>query len=282
MRKQRRGTPHAAAKRMAGSLAALAALAALTGTPALAQDKSMDEIAKYREMLADGNPAELIEMRGEELWKTPRGPKNVSLEQCDLGLGPGKVEGAYAQLPRYFADAGKVMDVEARLVYCMQTQQGFSFEEATKNWYSKPGKESDLVALVTWVGAQSNGQKINVPVKHPKEAEMVKMGEYIFHRRSGPQDFGCSVCHGQDGVRIRLQDLDNLSQSKGAQKAMRTWPAYRVSQGTVWTMQRRLIDCMRQARWPEQKFPSDAVIALEMYLQNKAAGGVLESPGIKR
>ena len=25
----------------------------------------------------------------------PRGPKNVSLEQCDLGKGPGKVEGAY-------------------------------------------------------------------------------------------------------------------------------------------------------------------------------------------
>ena len=36
---------------------------------------TVDEIAKYREALQDGNPAELWEARGEELWKTPRGPK---------------------------------------------------------------------------------------------------------------------------------------------------------------------------------------------------------------
>ena len=34
-----------------------------------------------------------------------RGAKNVSLEGCDLGEGPGKLDGAYAKLPRYFTDA---------------------------------------------------------------------------------------------------------------------------------------------------------------------------------
>ena len=62
----------------------------------------------YREMLADGNPAELYEMEGEELWRTARGPKNATLEQCDLGLGAGVVAGAAAQLPRFFKDTGKV------------------------------------------------------------------------------------------------------------------------------------------------------------------------------
>ena len=42
-------------------------------------------------------------------------PSKVSFERCDLGLGPGVVKGAYARLPRYFADAGKVMDLETRL-----------------------------------------------------------------------------------------------------------------------------------------------------------------------
>jgi len=51
-----------------------------------------DGIAKYREMLQDGNPAELFEMKGEELWKQKRGPKNASLEQCDLGKGPGVIK----------------------------------------------------------------------------------------------------------------------------------------------------------------------------------------------
>ena len=55
-----------------------------------------------------------------------RGPKNVSLEQCDLGKGPGKVDGAFAELPRYFADADRVMDVETRILWCMEKLQGFN------------------------------------------------------------------------------------------------------------------------------------------------------------
>ena len=262
--------------------AALAAATVGLAGAALAQGSTMDEIAKYREMLADGNPAELLEAKGEDLWKKARGPKNASLEQCDMGLGPGKLEGAYAQLPRYFADTKKVMDAESRVVHCMVSLQGFTQEEATKNWFSKPGRDSDIEALVTYIGARSNGEKINVPARHPEEARMAKIGEHIFYRRSGPQDFSCAICHGQEGKRIRLQELGNLTTQAGAGTAMGNWPSYRVSQGAVWTMQRRLIDCMRQARWPEPKYLSDSVIALEVFLQKTASGTVMQTPGIKR
>lgn len=249
---------------------------------AQAEDRTLDEIARYREMLAEDNPADLFELRGAALWKERRGPKAASLELCDLGLGPGVVDGAYARLPRYFSDTGRVMDAESRVVHCMVTLQGLAPAEATRNWYAKGAIQSDMEAIVTYLGARSNGRPIEVPARHPKEQEMLKIGEYIFYRRAGPQDFGCAICHGKDGVRIRLQELDNLASPKGAGKAMSTWPSYRVSQGTVWTMQRRLIDCMRQARWPENIYPSDAVIALETFLQNKASGTILRSPGIKR
>jgi L-cysteine S-thiosulfotransferase len=86
---------------------ALAAVASY----AVGQGSTVDEIAKYRAALQDGNPAELWEARGEQLWKHKRGPKNASLERCDLGKGPGVVKGAYAELPRYFADADRVMDL---------------------------------------------------------------------------------------------------------------------------------------------------------------------------
>ena len=191
--------------------AVLATAALVLAGSALAQDSTMDEIAKYREMLADGNPAELFELKGEALWKKARGPKNASLEQCDMGLGPGKLDGAYAQLPRYFPDTRKVMDVESRLVHCMVSLQGFKEEDVTRQWFSRPGKESDIEALVTYIGAKSNGMKIDVPARHPEEARMAKVGEYIFYRRSGPQDFSCSICHGQNDKRIRLQDLGNLT-----------------------------------------------------------------------
>ena len=92
--------------RMANALAAVGLMA--TAGAALAQKTSIQAIEEYREMLQDGNPADLFEAKGEELWKQQRGPKNASLQQCDLGKGPGVVKGAFVELPRYFADTGKV------------------------------------------------------------------------------------------------------------------------------------------------------------------------------
>ncbi len=247
---------------------------------ALGGDQSASEaIAQYRQMLEDGNPAELMELRGEELWTTPRGPRNVTLEQCDLGLGPGVVEGAYARLPRYFADTDRVQDVESRLLTCMTTLQGFAYEDATRAWY-KAG--SDLEALVTFIATRSKGQPIDTPVKHAKEVEALAVGADFFYRRSGPLDFACATCHSQDDRRIRLQELPNFENPASARTSMTVWPAYRVSQSAVWTMERRLIDCIRQMRYPEPELGSDAIIALQVYLQHQARGGVMQGPGIKR
>ena len=187
---------------------------------ALAQsEKALEEIQKYRQMLEEGNPADLAEQSGRELWSARRGPKQASLEQCDLGLGPGRVDGAYAQLPRYFADTSKVQDVESRLVTCMMTLQEFSLEEATRGWYKR---DSDIEALVTYVAAQSKGSTIDVPARHPAEATMyeVGQGDLLAARRS----VGFLLCHlplRRRGRRIRLQDLPELDRS-----ARRTAPRW--------------------------------------------------------
>src|SRR5438046_9878921 len=104
-----------------------------------AQQDTLKEIERYRQLLQESNPAELYEARGEELWKTRRGPKNASLERCDLGLGPGVVKGAYVRLPRYFADTDRLQDAEARLVTCMVTLQGFTTEAAKRSRFSGTG-----------------------------------------------------------------------------------------------------------------------------------------------
>ncbi|MGH8714985.1 MAG: sulfur oxidation c-type cytochrome SoxA [Casimicrobiaceae bacterium] len=265
-------------------LATLAAAACLTGvSSALAQTSTADGIAKYREALQDGNPAELWEARGEGLWKEPRGPKQVSLEQCDLGLGAGVVKGAYAQLPRYFSDADRVMDLETRLIWCMVGLQGYTEADAKKNPFGNGhARKSDIEALVAYITSESRGVRMNVALTHPKELEMYKVGEKIFYFRGGPHDFGCVSCHGADAKRIRLQDLPNLTKVAGAQKAYTTWPAYRVSQGELRTFQWRLNDCFRQQRFPELEFGSDASIALTMFLAHNANGAAFDGPAIKR
>ncbi len=270
---------HVASRLLRAASWCIAAAVAAATASAIGQDnRALEQVQKYRQMLEEGNPAELSQARGEDLWATPRGPKRATLQRCDLGLGPGQLVGAYAQLPRYFADTGRVQDVESRLVTCMITLQGLSYEQAIKDWY-KP--DSDLEALVTYVSAKSRGTKIDVPAAHPAEAEMYAVGEALFFRRSGPLDFSCATCHSHAHRRIRLQPAPDFLTSADARSSMTQWPAYRASQGEVWTVERRLIDCIRQMRWPEPRYQSDALIALEVFLQKQATGGVMEAPSIK-
>ena len=88
------------------------ALFLLTGVAVVSahaqKSAAVQSIEEYRAMLADGNPADLFEAKGEDLWKQQRGPKKASLEKCDLGQGPGVVKGAFVSLPRYFADTNRV------------------------------------------------------------------------------------------------------------------------------------------------------------------------------
>ena len=267
---------------VAASLAALALAAAAAS--AQAQGSTADEIAKYRQMLQDGNPAELVIMRGEELWKQKRGPKNASLEQCDLGLTPGVIKGAYARLPRYFADTDQVMDFESRLIHCMVTLQGFDRAAVTKSPYSGAGqRQTDIEAITAYVVDQSRGTTVEIPQRHPKEKAAFERGKQLFYMRGGPYDFACATCHGVTGQRIRLQDLPNISGNKAdAQRAFTTWPAYRVSQGALRTMQWRLNDCFRQQRFPYPGYASDVTIALGTYMGVNAKGAESIAPSIKR
>ncbi|MDO9024919.1 sulfur oxidation c-type cytochrome SoxA [Zwartia sp.] len=259
-----------------------ALISALVGTTPIAFAQSAsDQLAEYRRMLADGNPAELYEAEGEELWSKSAGPKNASLEKCDLGLGPGVVAGASAQLPRYFKDTDRVQDLESRLMTCMETLQGIPQADIVKGSFGK-GVRKNLEAIVAYVVTQSKGMKVNVPATHPKEKEMLALGEKIFYLQGGPMDFACASCHAVDGQRIRMQDLPNLTTAKGAAEGWGSWPAYRVSSGTFWTMQQRLNDCYRQQRMPFPIYGSDATIALSVFMANTANGGTIQTPGLKR
>lgn len=247
-----------------------------------AQTKSSaDGIAEYRKMLEDGNPAELYEAKGEDLWKQQRGPKNASLERCDLGKGPGVVKGAWAELPRHFSDTGKVQDLESRLLTCMETLQGIDATQVAKLAFGK-GEMANVTALAAWISGQSRGMGFNLSQAHPKERKMYAMGEKAFYFRGGPMDFSCASCHGEAGKRIRLQDLPVLYTNPGDGLGMAAWPAYRVSNGQMWGMQQRLSDCYRLQRFPNPGFASDVTIALQTYMGVNQKGAKIITPALKR
>ncbi|WP_295801404.1 sulfur oxidation c-type cytochrome SoxA [uncultured Microbulbifer sp.] len=250
---------------------------------AVAAEAQDDPFAEYREMMGDDNPAIFVIEEGAELWTKPQGPKQASLEQCDLGLGAGVVKGAYAQLPRYFDDTRQVMDLEGRLIHCMVSLQGRDRSDILRKPYSGTGDMgTELEALASYVADQSMGMPIATPQDHPAEKATYAMGKELFFYRAGPYDFSCATCHRQDEKRIRLQNLPNLTAHANAGEAYSSWPAYRISQGLVRTMGWRMQNCAKQQRLPQLLPGSEAVISLITYMSVNGSGTEMAAPGLKR
>ncbi|MBC7803887.1 MAG: sulfur oxidation c-type cytochrome SoxA [Candidatus Parcubacteria bacterium] len=262
-------------------LAAVLLPACIAAAGAQAQD-TKKEIERYQRMIADSSPVELFELLGEELWKKPQGPRNVSLERCDLGLGAGVLKGAYARLPRYFRDADRVMDLETRLLHCMGTLQERKPEETARTPFGTADKPSEMEVLSAYIAGFSRGAKLAPGTAHPREREAIELGRQLFFHRTGAWDLSCASCHGEAGKRIRMQDLPVLSKPEFARPVMATWPAYRVSNSEMKTLQWRMNDCYRQMRYPEPKFASESTVALITYLTVNARGAPFRGPGTKR
>jgi sulfur-oxidizing protein SoxA len=270
--------------RKMGALAA--ACLGLVATCALAQ-KVDPSVAAYRAALADkdANPGLLMIGQGEGFYRAKAGPKNVSLEKCDFGLGPGVLKGAYAQMPRYMPDTGRVEDLETRLLHCMVTLQGKDpvqikakrFANETKN-----ERNTEWELIVSYIAAESDGMVLSMQQKHPKEQQAIRVGERLFYKTVGPMDFSCASCHATSDTRIRLQALFNGTDKEQAQNVMGSWPTYRVSHNAMRTMQHRMWDCHWQMRLPDIDMGSPATVALISYLTKQADGVKLDLPGMRR
>lgn len=230
-------------------------------------------------MMMPDNPALWIADDGKALFHTPRGPNNVSLEGCDFGKGPGVLEGVFVEFPRYFEDAGRVLDFEGRLVYCMKTLQGFSDDDPAIK--TKHGNAADITKLQTYVASLSSGYAWNSPMEHPMERAMRDAGEAIFYRRTGTMDFACSTCHADTGKRIRASVLPNSQIGEEWSKAV-SWPAFRVGHDNVRSAQHRLSECYWQMRHAQPVWGSDATIAVISYWNDKARGQPAVLPDMKR
>jgi sulfur-oxidizing protein SoxA len=191
------------------------------------------------------------------------------------------LEGAFVELPRFFKDTGRVQDLESRLMTCMQTLQGIDTKEVTTRTFRR-GETGNIAAMATYVSAASKGMAFNLPQKAQAERDMYEMGKRLFFQRGGSHDFSCASCHAIDGGRVRLQDLPNLTVNPGDGVGFAAWPAYRVGNGQMWTMQHRINDCYRQQRFPEPAFASDVTIALSVYMGVNSNGAKSIVPAIKR
>lgn len=245
---------------------------------ALTQPQEVDpykEAERQRELFrqtAGILPGELYAAQGEELFAQKRGPKNASLEACDFGLGPGKLEGALTQLPRYFADTRRVEDLETRIVSCMVRLQGFKPEEI---------KREEVKALTAYVASKSTEMPINVVPKTSQEIAMYNLGRELWYHRAGDRDMNCAICHdAYAGGKVRLSPVRSPRQGLSNE-----WPAYRFEADKLYTLQDRIAFCYESVGIHPPDHYSEPMIALSVYMLTEATKGknkFTELPGFTR
>ncbi|MDT7920411.1 MAG: sulfur oxidation c-type cytochrome SoxA [Meiothermus sp.] len=239
------------------------------------EDDPVKEAEKQKKQLLEQSggilPSDLYVEQGEQLFKAKRGPKQVSLEACDFGRGPGKLEGVVGRLPRYFFDTRRVEDLDSRIRTCMIRLQGFRPEEI---------RRADVVAIAFYLASLSNGQPVTVRPLMPQEKKLYELGERLFYLRAGPRDMGCATCHvTYVGRRAGVLPYSDILKDK---RAASHWPAFRYSNDQAWTMADRIRACYGNLSMPAPDFYSDPIIALTLFMNVQANGARMDLPGFIR
>lgn len=215
--------------------------------------------ASVREMQGDefANPGLLWAQQGEGLWK----------ERCASCHGDAakSMHGVAVRYPKHDATLGRVVDLEQRINACVVKSPG-----------AKPlaWESPELLGLTTYVTQQSKGLPFAVDVKGPAASTYAR-GREIYFQRQGQLNLACTHCHDRSWGR-RLYE-ETISQGQPAD-----WPAYRLEWQTLGSLQRRLRACYFGVRAAIPDFGSDDLVALELYLADRARGLATSPPGVRK
>jgi len=226
--------------------------------------------AMYAEM-SENNPADIMVANGEELLGKYVGgdaglAKFLKVSEDDL---PAYIAG----FPRYLPDFKQVVGLDQALQGAMSANGHKPFKL----------KSSNMFDMDAYAKSIADDEKINIDVNaNPQMKQAYALGEKTYLTARGGRGLSCNSCHSKDivGSVLRTQKLPDLTSAGVAVAA--TWPAYRMTKSSLRTLQRRFQGCMKNALLKVIPLGSPEMVALEVYLTQKAKGREISVPGLKR
>ncbi|MRI83861.1 MAG: sulfur oxidation c-type cytochrome SoxA [Nitratiruptor sp.] len=253
-------------------LLSIALAGLLMGGMVVAEEKlsmSAQDRALYEEML-ENNPADIFVEEGAEHLEELGGEEALAKF---LEIDEEELPKYLAGFPRYIPKIGMVVAIDQML-------QAFMYDRGKQPY---PLKSAEMDGFAAYVKSLANGEKINIDVNANEAMQAAyRLGEEVFKMRRGKRGLSCDSCHSKDvvGLRLRMQILPDLGDPKV--KAAATWPAYRMTKGKMFTLQKRFQQCMKNALLAQIPLGSPQMVALEVYVTNMAKGQEIQIPGLKR
>lgn len=206
------------------------------------------------------NPGYLWVDRGSALFEASIGQARSCASCHASGLN-----GIAASYPAIDTETGQLLNLEGRINTCRKRHQGLPALDY---------ESADLLGLTAYVANQSRGFPLSVSTGGSAAAYYTNGREYFFTRR-GQFNLSCHQCHDQNaGKRLRG---DTISQGHA-----NGFPAYRLEWQALGSLQRRIRDCDTGVRAEPLPLGSQTYIDLELYLNARANGLIIESPAIRR
>ncbi|MBV8502366.1 MAG: sulfur oxidation c-type cytochrome SoxA [Paucibacter sp.] len=129
----------------------------------------------------------------------------------------------------------------------------------------------ELLSLAAYVGLQSRG----LPIAPPADVRLDphrKRGRALFEKRVGQLNLSCAQCHDQRAG-------EKLGGALIPQAHPTGYPLYRLEWQSLGSLTRRLRNCTAGVR--AEPFDDSALVDLELYLMERAAGMKIDTPAVR-
>lgn len=183
---------------------------------------------------------------------------------CKRCHAAASLRGSAARHPAFDDVLGKPVTLAGRINQCRQRHGGL----APWTWESEA-----LLELEAYVAHQSRGLPL-AAVEDPRLQAATAQGGRLWRQPLGQLQLSCEQCHDQQAGR-------RLAGSTIPQAHATGYPLYRLEWQALGSLQRRLRGCMGGVRAEPFAYGADEWVALELWLRQRAAGLLLETPAVR-
>jgi L-cysteine S-thiosulfotransferase len=209
------------------------------------------------------NPAMLWVEDGKALWNRAADGEKKSCASCH-GAAEKSMRGVAARYPAFDQATKRPINLHQRINLCQKNHQRtepFAAESA------------EMLGIESYVAMQSRG----LPISPPQDTKLKtsrERGGKLFQQRIGQLDLSCADCHDNHAGK-------KLAGATIPEAHPTAYPLYRLEWQSVGSLQRRLRNCMSGVRAEPFAYGAQEFIELELFLASRAAGMLIETPGVR-